>query len=202
MNSTNRALNRTLVAVVGLLALLVGVGLIVVATDAAVRAAYRRTGPALHADASRWLASMPLGGTGTSWGWVIVLVVLALIVALLLVFIFRQGRGHDRVLLREGTSPAGTTIVDADVAEHAIRADLDGIPEILSSRVSTYRVRRTAVLKVSVTCRRGASPRQVAGRVEESLWALDALLGQRIPALIQLSGGFRARMSGGTRRTR
>lgn len=201
MNNTNRGLNRTFIAVVGLLALAVGAGLIVIAADAAARAAYRRTGPRLHRDVTDWLRSMPLFGTDSSWGWIIALAVLVLIIVLLLVFIFRQGGGHDGVLLREDPSPAGTTIVDAALAEGAIRADLSGTPDILSSHVSTYRVRGTRVLKVSVTCRRGASPRQVAQRVEESLRALDALLGYQAPALIQLGGGFRARMSG-TRRTR
>jgi len=201
MNNTNRGLNRTLIAVIGLLALVAGAGLIVVATDAAARGAFRKTGPAAAHHVASWLRSTPFStaNADASWEWILVLSVLVLIVVLLLVFIFRQGHGHDETLLREDTSDAGATIVDTRLAEQAIRADLEGVPEILASSVTSYRVRKTVVLKVSATCRRGASPRQVAHVIEQSLTALDDLLGYRAPALIQLSGGFRARLSNARR---
>jgi hypothetical protein len=93
----------------------------------------------------------------------------------------------------------GTIIIDSVVAERAIQDALDGRPEFISSRVSTYRVRDTPVLKISVTCRRGVSPRDVTNIIENTLTAFDALLGREIPTLIQISGGFRARISRSTR---
>ena len=48
----------------------------------------------------------------------------------------------------------------------------------------------------------GARPQwriDVVGIVEEALGALDELLGLRIPALLQISGGFRVRTSRTTR---
>jgi len=50
-----------------------------------------------------------------------------------------------------------------------------------------------------VTCRRGTSPTEVVRIVEQALLALDELLGLRIPALLQISGGFRVRTSRTTR---
>jgi hypothetical protein len=199
MNNTNRALNRALVTVVGLIVLLAGAALLAVAIVPAVRVGYRATAPVVHGDVTGWLKTIPLYGTGTSWGWILVLAVLVLIVILLLVFIFRQGHGRDDTLLREDTTPEGTTVIDSAVAEQLIQQDLDGRPQFVASHVSTYRVRRTAVLKVSVTCRRGVSPREVTQLIESTLVALDAALGRQVPALIQISGGFRARLARTTR---
>ena len=199
MNSTNRALNRTFVTVIGVLTLLAGAALIAIVAVPRVRSEYRDTAPAIHGDITGWFKSTPLPGTGTSWGWILILALLVLIVVLLLILVFRQGRGHHDVLLNEHTTTTGATIIDAAVAEQAIRNELDDRPEFVASRVSTYLVRGTSVLKISVTCRRGVSPRDVVTTIEGTLAALDALLGQQIPALIQISGGFRARLSRATR---
>ena len=96
-------------------------------------------------------------------------------------------------------SEHGTTIVDAAVPQHAIQDALDKRPEFIASHVSMYKVRRTPVLKVAVTCRRGVSPRDAATIVESKLRALDELLGRELPALIQISGGLRARATRTTR---
>ena len=199
MNNTNRALNRILVAFIGLLTLLVGAALVAIAALPAIRAGYRSTAPGIHGAITGWLKTTPLLDTGSSWGWIFALALLLLIVILLLVFIFRQGQGHQDILLREDTTQAGTTIIDSAVAEHVIQDDLDGRPEFVASRVSTYQVRGTPVLKISVTCRRGVSPRDVTTMIESTLNAFDALLGRQIPALLQISGGVRARLSRTTR---
>jgi len=199
MNNTNRALNRILVAVIGILTLLVGAALVAIATLPAIRAGYRNTAPGIHGVVTGWLKTIPLFDTGSSWGWILLLALLVLITTLLLVFIFRQGHGHQDILLREDTTQAGTTVIDSNVAEQAIQDDLDGRPEFIASRVSTYQVRDTPVLKISVTCRRGVSPREVTTMIETTLVAFDALLGRQIPALIQISGGVRARLSRTTR---
>lgn len=199
MNNTNRTLNRILIAVIGLLTLLIGAALLAIATLPGIRAAFSGTAPGISDDITGWLKTIPLFDTGSSWGWILVLAVLVLIIIVLLVFIFRQGHGHQNILLSEHTTHAGTTIIDSAVAEHAIRDDLDGRPEFIGSRVSTYQVRGTPVLKISVTCRRGASPREVTTIIEKTLTAFDALLGRQIPALIEIGGGMRARLSRTTR---
>jgi hypothetical protein len=199
MNNTNRALNRIFTALLGLLTLLVGGAIIAVATVPGIRAAFRKAAPATRDDVIRWLKSIPLFGSGTSWGWIAFLAVLVLIVVLLLFFIFRQGGGRHDLLFTEETTPEGSTVIDADLAEHAVQHDLGRHPELLTSRVSTYEVNDTAVLKIAVTCRRGVSPRDVTTAIEDTLTALDALLGREVPALIHISGGFRVRLSRSTR---
>lgn len=199
MNNTNRALNRILIAVIGLLTSLIGAAVLAVATLPAIRAAYKSTAPDIHDGIAGWLKAIPLFDTGSSWGWIFVLAGLVLIITLLLVFIFRQGHGRENILLKEPATQAGTTIIDSTVAEHAIQDDLDGRPEFIGSSVSTHWVHGTPVLKISVTCRRGVSPRDVTTIIENTLTAFDALLGRQVPALIEIRGGMRARLARTTR---
>jgi hypothetical protein len=199
MNNTNRVLNRILIAVIGLLTLLIGAALVAVATLPVMRDTYGNTAPGIHAAVIGWLKTMPLFDTGSSWGWVFVLAILVLVVILLLVFIFRQGHGRQGILLTEHTTQVGTTVIDSNLAEQAIQDDLEGHHEFIASHVSTYQVRGIPVLKISVTCRRGVSPRDVTTMIEKTLTAFDTMLGRQIPALIQISGGMRARLSRTTR---
>ncbi|MDJ0337845.1 hypothetical protein [Cryobacterium sp. PH31-O1] len=199
MNNTNRALNRSLVLGAGLLLLAAAAVLGLLATQSAMADAWGSVADSARASVAPWFQATPLAATGNSWLWIVVVAVLTVIVGLLLGFILRQGRGHSGRLISEQTTDWGSTQVDSAVAEQALQHALTEHPEFLSTRVSTYRVARQAVLKVSVTCRRGTSPIDVVRIVEAALTALDELLGLRIPALLQISGGFRVRTSRTTR---
>ena len=199
MNNTNRALNRSVVFAAGLLVLAAAALLGLLATQTAVQDAWTATAGTARTTVAGWLQATPLAGTEHSWLWIVALALLAAVVGLLLNFILRQGRGHSGRLISEQTTHWGSTQVDSTVAEQALQHDLGERPEFLSTRVSTYRVARDAVLKISVTCRRGTSPTDVVHMVEQALRALDELLGLRIPALVQISGGFRVRSSRSTR---
>lgn len=199
MNSTNRAANRLLILVVGLLLLVVGVAAATAVLVPVVRDTWKdATGP-VTAQVSTWLQQTPLGDTGVSWIMPAILVLAVIAIIVLIVFIVRQGRGHTGIALRESTSEHGTTIVESGVAERALEDAIGRRPEFVASHVSTYRVKRTPVLKISVTCRRGVSPADAATIVGDAVRALDVLLGRQLPALIQISGGFRARVASGTR---
>jgi hypothetical protein len=89
--------------------------------------------------------------------------------------------------------------VDSKVAGQFVQDALDGHPGLVSSHVSTYRVRRTPVVRVSATGRRGVSPKVVVDSVETALDSLETLLGNPVLASVQVSGGFRARLSSTTR---
>ena len=201
MNNTNRALNRGLVLAAGLLMLAAAALLGLLATPTAITDAWSAAADSVCTTVAGWLQATPLAATGNSWLWIIALALLAAIVGLLLGFVVRQGRGHSGRLISEQTTDWGSTQVDSAVAERLLQEALGGRAELLSTRVSTYRVAREAVLKVSVTCRRGTSPTEVVRIVEQALTALDDLLGLRIPALLQISGGFRVRSSRTTRIT-
>lgn len=199
MNSTNRAANRLFILVIGLLLIVVGAAAAAAVLVPVVRDGWSdATGPVTD-QVSTWLQQTALGDTGVSWIMPAVLVLLVISVIVLVVFIARQGRGHTSVALTEPTSEHGTTVVEAAVAEHALEEAISARPEFVASHVSTYRVRRTPVLKISVTCRRGVSPRDAALIVEDAVRALDELLGRPLPALVQVSGGFRSRVTATTR---
>jgi hypothetical protein len=199
VNNTNRALNRSVIFVTGLVLLAVAILLGLLATQVTLQDAWASATDRIGTTADGWLQATPLGDTQNSWIWIVVLALLLAVVALLFSFILRQGRGHSGHLISEHTTAGGTTQVDSAVAEQALQDALGERPEFLSTRVSTYRVARDAVLKISVTCRRGTSPTDVVRIVEQALLALDELLGLRIPALLQISGGFRVRTSRTTR---
>ncbi|TFB75897.1 hypothetical protein E3O06_04460 [Cryobacterium glaciale] len=199
MNNTNRALNRSLILVAGLLLLAAATMLGLLATPTAIADAWGRVADSVRTTVAGWLQATPLAATGHSWLWIAALALLAVVVGLLLGFIVRQGRGHSGRLISEQTTDWGSTQVDSAVAEQMLQEALTERPEFLSTRVSTYRVARGAVLKISVTCRRGRDPADVVRIVEQALTALDDLLGLRIPALLQISGGFRVRSNRTTR---
>ena len=195
MNNTNRALNRSVIFLGGLVLLAVAAVLGLLAAQATFQDAWTSGTDRAGATADDWLQATPLGDTQTSWIWIVVLALLLAVVGLLLRFILQQGHGQSGHLLSEHTTDWGTTEVDSTVAEQALQNALGERPEFLSTRVSTYQVARDAVLKISVTCRRGTSPTDVVLIVEQALLAFDELLGLRIPALLQISGGFRVRTS-------
>jgi hypothetical protein len=199
MNNTNRALNRTLTVLIGLILLAAGAAVIAIATIPVVRTNYRSGAGSVRRQLEAALSDHPLASTGTSWIWIAVLAVLLAITILLIVFITRQGHGQHGTLYLGQPNAGATTQIDSAVAEELIQHDLADRPELLSSRVTTYLVRKTPVLKVSVTCRRGVSPRNAVTIVENALVAMDAVLGIQVPALIQISGGFRSRVSSATR---
>lgn len=199
MNSTNRAANRLLIFVCGLLLLVVGAAAAAAVLVPFVRDAWKDTSGQVTDQVASWLEQTQLAGLGVSWILIAVVALLVIAIIVLIVFISRQGRGHTGIALTDTTSEHGSTVIESSVAEHALKDALDAHSEFVGSHVSTYKVRRTPVLKVSVTCRRGVSPKDAAAIVESKLHALDELLGRELPALIQISGGFRARVTKTTR---
>ncbi|PPF89497.1 hypothetical protein C5B96_00960 [Subtercola sp. Z020] len=199
MNSTNRGANRAVILLAGLVLLAAGLSAAAVGALASVRDGYTEQAPGVVSSVTEALKATPLGGTGHSWLWLAAAALLLVLVILFVVFIFRQGGGHTRTLLSEKPTEHGRTVVDSAVAEQLLQESLATHPELVASHVSTYAVKGSSVLKVSVSCRRGVSPADARDLVEAQLLALDELLGSSIPALIQVSGGFRVRTAGATR---
>ncbi|MBC7725500.1 MAG: hypothetical protein H7146_12280 [Burkholderiaceae bacterium] len=199
MNNTNRFLNRTFAFVVGLVLLVLGVGAVVVGAVQQVRDGFAETAPTVVDTVTGWFAAAPVPGLEHSWWYIAIIAVLVLLIVLLLVFIFRQGRGHTGTLFTDAPTGEGQVTVDSRVAEQLMQSALDAHPELVSSRISTYDVAGTPVLKIRATARRGVSPKLVVDVVESHLASLGAMLGREVPAAIQVSGGFRAQTSKTTR---
>lgn len=199
MNNTNRAANRLLILVVGIALAALGTAAILVVSAPGVRSGWKASAPQVRDGLAGWIATGRPAGSTFDWWWLAILAVLVVVIILLLVFVFRQGHGHTGRLLTEAPTEHGRTVIESRVAEHAIQQALDDHPELVSSHVSTYLVRGTPVLKVSATARRGVSPKEIVDTVERALNSLEHLLGQAVPASIQVGGGFRSRVTKTTR---
>jgi hypothetical protein len=199
MTSTNRALNRLLVILVGLVLLVAGVAV----AAGAVLPDVRSTVSGAASDA-RGPASDALSG-GQPWIlWVVAAAALVLILVLAW-FALRQGHGRTGTLLRrtpgeDATSPTGgSLVVDAAVAEQMLEEALGHDPSIVSVDVSAFEVRRGTVLRITAVARRGVSPMQVRRTIDAAVARWDAVLGTEVPVVIQIIGGLRSSMSSGTR---
>lgn len=199
MNTTNRGLNRTIIFFIGLILLAVGAGAILLAAVPELTSGWKNTAPDVGKQVDSVFGAAPLFNTGGSWLAVAAVVLLAVLIVLLLVFIIRQGNGHTGELFYDTTTEHGATIVQSKVAKDALEQALTDRDDLVSSSVSTYQVGGGTMLKISATARRGVSPKDVAATIEEHLHALDQLLGFTVPALIQISGGFRANVAKTTR---
>ncbi|PPF36663.1 hypothetical protein [Pseudoclavibacter sp. AY1H1] len=199
MNSTNRGLNRLLIVVTGLLLLIVGAAAALGAWLPGAKDTWTPISETVTTQVGSWLQQTPFPGADFSWLMIAVVAVLVVGIILLLAFALRQGQGRTGTLIHDRSSDTGRTIVDVSVARDALADALGERDEFLSTSVSAYSVKRAPMLKVSATCRRGVSPRDATAIVEQNLEALDSLLGQKVPVLLQLSGGFRAKVQQSTR---
>jgi len=199
MNDTNRALNRLVVFVVGLVLLLAG---------AAVAAG------ALWPDVQQTVSDGASDATGPvtdalsgGQAWILwVTAAACLVLALLLVaFVVRQGGGRTSTLIDlsehdDRHSPTGGhVVVDAKVAANVLEEALSGTPGVLAADVVAFRVKGENVLRVTVDARRGASPVDLRRAVDEAVSRWDDLLGTVTPVVVQINGGLRTQMSGATR---
>lgn len=173
MTSTNRFANRLLILLVGLI--LLGSGIAAIALELFPTAWNQNARHALSTTESV-LRSPVIPGTSISWVLIGAFAVLVILIVLFIVFIVRQGRGHTRQLTTEQVSPNRTTVIESGVAAELLQDALAGEPEILATHITAYEVRRTAALKVTVTCRRGASPRKSASqsKTPSSHWTVSS----------------------------
>lgn len=191
MNSSNRGANRLLLIIVGLIALVLGAAAIALAAVPSIQQAWTSQAKAITGSAPSWIADPTVGKVSTLT--IVVGAVAVVLAILLLVFIVRHGRGHTSRVLDVASSRTGRTVVELGVPRALLAEELDGRDEFVSSRVSAYEVKGEPTLKVSVQCRRGISPVAAARIVTDALHGLDDVLGTRLPAMVQLSGGFRSR---------
>lgn len=199
MTSTNRALNRLLVIVIGLVLIAVGVAL----GAGSLLPDVQSTVSGAASDAKQPVGDALSGGQ--PWIlWVVALAALALI-ALLAWFALRQGHGRTGTLVRieggtGGSTPTGGAIViDARVAEQLLESSLGDDGGIVSVDVTAFEVGHVTTLRVTAVARRGVSPVAIRRTVDEAVSRLDAVLGTEVPVVIQITGGLRSSMSSETR---
>jgi len=186
MNATNRALGRAALVVVGLVLLVLGVAAVLVQTvpwAASLWQDLARGLGDLGADASR-------EDSVTAWTWVLGGGVLLGVLALVVLSSLGGGR-VGTVVEDDGSAEgvAGTVRIDAAAVQHALSSAIGALPSVASLAVDVYRVRGARAVRIRVRPRRGASPRALTRSVEEVVTDLDALLGERLPVLLEIARG-------------
>lgn len=190
MNATNRILNRTLLLVVGLILAAVGAAMIFAAArpswaSDAVNAATGWTERTV-ADMADW--TVELSGAGAVPGALLVLLGIALVlIVLLIVFIATRGGGGTSTVVRVDAED-GSTEVDRDVADAVLAARLRARPDVLSARLSAYRVTGRPALKLTVTVRQGTVLSRTLRAAEDAVAEWDALAGTETPVVLHLVG--------------
>ncbi|MDP4333655.1 hypothetical protein Q7F20_09745 [Curtobacterium sp. A7_M15] len=185
MTKSNRTLNRIILFILGVVAIVVGVVI-----GAGVLPAVR--------DAISGSVELPRSLDVPASSLWIVVAACAVVIVLALVWVFTRGGGGTSVAVRERSGDDAVTVNVAlvrDVVEH----ELDGVRDIVGSRVDTYLVRRQRAARIRVAVRRGGDAVTVLDAVDRAVAVLDRTLGRQVPVLVHLTGGTRSALAKSTR---
>lgn len=196
MSNTNRALNRILLAVTGLVLLAAGAATAAAGLVPGVAGEWAAAGTSLMDHARAMLAAAPLPGPARSWWAVAGVAALVLAAGLCLAWLASQGGGRTPRLAREEDGNQGATVVDAGLVAAAVNEALEGNRLVLGSAVSAWEGRRGTALRLRLQARKGASPRELADTAEELVRGIDAWLGHPVPVLVRITSGPRSKLAG------
>lgn len=195
MTNTNRFLNRFFLALTGVITLLVGVFLVVVALPGAgsARDALRNARDSLDTT----LADTPVTGVNGVHGSYLPWALAALCLVLVIVGIIAaatRGRGRTDLLL-EADDAAGGIAVSSRFAETAIVDALSPRRDVASVSVSAYRLHGASALKIRMRLAAGSSPQPAIDAASGVVTGLDRVLGPgaKLPVLLELVGASPAR---------
>lgn len=202
MNNTNRALNRTLLLIIGLLFLGLGAVGIAITSWPAATDIWTSAGK----DARSWLdqaiAATAIAGGNLSWiGLGAVAAIVIVVVLLILALTSVAGRRSKTVLRSSGAqNPLGRVTVTESFVSDAVKNSLATRDEILSSSVTANDVKSRPVLHVAVTPRQNTDPREVVDHVDRLLTNLATLTGRETETYVSIHTGLRARLAHDQRR--
>lgn len=196
MNQTPRALNRILLALLGLGLMLAG-GLAMSLPIPAVARWWQAVSARTGAELADLLEATTLPGQRDSWLWIVLALLMVAVIIAMIAWVANQGKGRSGILAYDdgGEPVAGSVTLTAAVAEQALKAALGERVDLVNSAVSTYEFRGRPALKVRVFPRQGVAPYIVAEEVSALVRALDEVLGVQTPVLISISSGARTRFT-------
>lgn len=199
MRNTNRALNRILLALLGIVLLGTGAALIAAGTLPWAADLWTSSISSVRDQARNLVGTAPLPEPVGSW-WLIPGLAGPLVLAALgFAWLASQGGGKTPRLAEESEGTAGRTVIDAGLLSTAIREALRGNADVLSTSISAWESRRGTALHIRLEARKGASPRALADTVEQLLRNADDWLGHPMPALVRITSGTRAHLAGSRR---
>lgn len=196
MTISNRIANRLFLIVVGLVALAVGAGLVLVAVPGGgfARDALRTARDA-QAEA---LAHTPFSAAGVDGSrsylpWLLAIICLVLVVVTLVAAATR-GRGRiDRVI--ESDDATGSIVVSSRFAETALVDVLGSRRDVAHVSVAAYELKGEPALKVKLRITAGSSPTDAVEAASVAVRGLDLVLGtgRPLPVLVEVTGASPAR---------
>lgn len=200
MNGTPRGLNRFLLSLIGLLLLLAGIGMVLVAAVPAAAHWWQDYASAQVAWLQGYEERSRLLLTSQSWIWLAAAVFFLVVVILMISWIANQGKGRASTLLDyqgnvDHDGAAGGVKLSCAVAENAIKSALLERTDLYGVSATSYDFRNEVGLKVRVFPRQGVAPNELAVDVVELVGALDELLGMEVPVLLSIGTGARSRFT-------
>ncbi|MCK2035880.1 hypothetical protein KZC51_07005 [Microbacterium sp. SSW1-49] len=202
MNNTNRALNRTLLLIIGLLFLGLGAIGIAIMTWPTAADVWKAGAKGAQSWLDQAFASTQIAGSQITWiavGGVAAIVVVIILLILALTSV--AGHRSKTIFRSSGTqNPLGRVTVTESFVSDAVKNSLDTRDEILSTHVTANDIRREPVLHVAVTPRQNTDPRMLADHVDRLLANLATLTGRETETYISIHTGLRARLAHDQRR--
>lgn len=202
MNNTNRALNRTLLLIIGLLFLALGALGIAIMSWPTAADIWTSAGDGARSWLDQAIAASAIAGGALSWVGIgavaaIVIVIVLLVVALISI----AGRRSKTVFRSTGAqNPLGRVTVTESFVSDAVKNSLAIRDEILSAQVTANDIRKQPVLHVSVTPRQNTDPRELVDHVDRLLTNLATLTGRETETYVSIHTGLRARLAHDQRR--
>lgn len=200
MNQTPRGFNRFMLALLAVILMGIGAGLILISTVPAA-AQWWQVNAGEQLSSWRKLAADTRTTSGSgSWIWLVVAVVLLLVVVLMVTWVGKQGHGRAGLLYEEGvdgedSGVQGKVLLGTAVAERTLRNALLERTDLVSVAVTSYDFKGQTALRVRVLPRLGVPPHHLAAEIVELAQALEVLLGVKTPVLLSIGSGARARFT-------
>lgn len=198
MNETNRGLNRAVIGLVGLVLLAAGAAVVMAQFWPAAADAWH----SVTASVEEWLTEAQrltqMGDGGALNGVTLGAVVLAVIAVVLCIIIMARlggGRAASVMRLEPGDGPLGAITLEESFAADALAHSLEADDAVVTSKVSTRRIRGVDVLHIQVAPRQNVSPGIIVERVSGLVNNLSTLLGRDLAALVSVRSGIRARLA-------
>jgi hypothetical protein len=197
MNDTNRALNRAVLFLAGLILTAVGGAAATSAAAPTIAEAWTTAGSGVVDALGVAADSTRIGGTAISWVAIGAVAVLVTVAGLLVWALTTLVSRRSRTVLRSGNgqTPLGRVTVTEAFAADAVKNSLTRQHDVVAASVTAHTVRDEPVLHVSVTARHNADPRSVVDHVTRLLDGLTAVTGTETAGYISVHGGLRSRLA-------
>lgn len=202
MNATNRALNRALLLVIGLLLLALGAAGIAIASWPTAGEIWKEAGTTAESWLDQVGAATRIAGGAASWIGIGALAAIVVVIVLLILALGSViGRRSKTALRSSGAqNPLGRVTVTESFVSDAVKNSLAGRDEILSASVTANDIRQEPVLHVAVTPRQNTDPRELVDHLDQLLTNLATLTGRDTATYVSIHTGLRARLAHDQRR--